>query len=97
MLACLFTVLAFMGFGPSMVTIWMFINTLQLILHTPLMAIPIPSNLHYFLVRYLDVARLQVSYVTNHELFIKYLEPEHLELDYELEREASLLQFCNYK
>ncbi len=37
---------------------WMFINSLSLITHTPLMNTDMPANAHNFLNRYLDLVRL---------------------------------------
>ena len=55
------TVNFFVGIGGRLLPTWMFLNSLQLIVHTPLLATNMPSNLHYFLVRYLDMFRMNVK------------------------------------
>ena len=47
----------------SLLPIWMFVNTLQLIAHTPLINTAMPSNAHYFLMKYLNIVRLNISSV----------------------------------
>ena len=39
----------------------MFVNSLTLIAHTPLLSEGIPSNLSYYLVKILDVLRLNIT------------------------------------
>ena len=43
--------------GP-LLPFWMFLNSLQLIVHVPLIRANIPGNAHYFLLEYLDILRL---------------------------------------
>jgi len=49
-------VLPFASVG-SLLPTWMFINTLQLIAHLPLLNSEMPGNAHYFLSKYLDYVR----------------------------------------
>ena len=44
--------------GGIMAPIWMFINTMNLIVHLPLFKSNMPPNVHYFLLHYLDLFRL---------------------------------------
>lgn len=43
--------------GP-LLPFWMFLNSLQLIVHVPLIRTNIPGNAHYFLLEYLNILRL---------------------------------------
>ena len=45
----------------SLVPLWMFINSLTLIAHAPLLSESLPSNLSYYLVKILDILRLNVT------------------------------------
>ena len=42
----------------SLLPAWMFYNSLQLIAHTPLISTLMPSNAHYFLMKYLNFVRI---------------------------------------
>lgn len=46
------------GLGGSLLPTWMFLNSLQLIVHVPMIDAHLPASLHYFLVNYLSVIRL---------------------------------------
>ena len=48
----------FLGLGNQMLPIWMFVNSLQLIVHAPLLATYVPSNLSTFLMKYLNMLRV---------------------------------------
>lgn len=43
--------------GP-LLPFWMFLNSLQLLVHTPLIKANIPGNAHYFFLDYLNILRL---------------------------------------
>ena len=45
-------------FGGSLIQTWLFINTLQLIAHLPLISQNLPANAHYFLLNFLSLVRL---------------------------------------
>ena len=88
-LISLFLMLGFVGLGHKVLAFWMFVNSIQLVLHVPLLAIPIPANMHYFLAQYLDIARLQVSLLNQYLIknnIITINEPQT----------NSLLAFCGY-
>jgi hypothetical protein len=40
---------------------WMFLNSLQLVAHLPLINTAMPANLHQFLRKYLDFVRLKIE------------------------------------
>ena len=48
-------------FQGSLLTMWVFINSLQLIAHIPLVAISMPANAHYFLLNFLNLVRLNIT------------------------------------
>ena len=50
----------------SLVPLWMFINSLQLILHVPLIDVQMPSNAHYFLKEYLSLIRFNIGPLNKH-------------------------------
>ena len=77
----------------SLLPTWMLINTLQLIAHTPLVNTQMPANAHYFIVKYLNIVRLDFDSVN-----------ESIESGYEMHRFESgehffnrLLFMCGYK
>ena len=47
--------------GGRLLPTWMYINTLQLVVYTPLVTTNMPSNLHYFLNNYLQLFRLNLQ------------------------------------
>ena len=47
-----------LGMGGKLLPTWMFINSLQLMTHIPMIDANVPSDLHYFLANYLSVIRL---------------------------------------
>ena len=49
-----------MTVGP-LLPVWMFINSMQLILHVPLIRTNLPGNAHFFLLDHLNILRLQFS------------------------------------
>ena len=51
-------VVLFMGMGARLLPTWMFLNSMQLIAHTPLLNTYMPSNLHYFLIKFLNLVRI---------------------------------------
>lgn len=54
-LAITFLLAIFQG---SLVTTWIFVNSLQLIAHVPLISARLPPNAHYFLLNFLGLTRL---------------------------------------
>ena len=56
--SALMLIFLFVGLGGRLLPTWMFINSISLIVHTPLLAIDMPANLHYFFLKYLDILRL---------------------------------------
>lgn len=54
--ASILLILPFASLG-SLLPTWMFINSLQIIAHMPLMNSLMPGNAHYFLTKYLDMVR----------------------------------------
>ena len=46
------------GLGGQLLPTWIFLNSLQLITHVPMIDAHLPANLHYFLVNYLTIIRL---------------------------------------
>ena len=46
------------GLGGQLLPTWMFLNSLQLITHVPMIDAHLPATLHYFLVNYLTIIRL---------------------------------------
>jgi len=45
-------------FRGSLVQTWLFINSLQLIAHLPLISSKLPANAHYFLLNFMNMVRL---------------------------------------
>lgn len=97
LLISLFVLLSFLGLGHSMVSAWMFLNSIQLILHVPLLSIPIPANLHYFLVYYLDLARLQVAYLKQLRFYQNHIQPSPTVGQLSPDRNVSTLEYCHYE
>ena len=48
----------FLGVGGRLLPTWMFLNSMQLIVHLPLLPTFMPANLHVFLTHYLSYVRL---------------------------------------
>ena len=57
--------LLFLGLGGRLLPTWMFLNSLQLMVHAPMLATNIPAILHYFLVDYLNLIRLHSKKLSN--------------------------------
>ena len=51
----------FVGMGGRLLPTWMFFNSMQLIAHTPLLDTYMPSNLNYFLIKFLDIVRINAK------------------------------------
>ena len=51
------------GIGGRDLPTWMFLNSLSLVLHTPLLPTNMPSNLHMFLLDYLNLIRMKIESV----------------------------------
>ena len=46
--------------GP-LLPVWMFLNSLQLLVHVPLIRTNLPGNFNYYLLDYLNILRLQTT------------------------------------
>ena len=57
--------LFFVGFGGRLLPTWMFLNSMQLFVHIPLLEIYLPGNLSYFLTNYLGYIRLKSGTITD--------------------------------
>ena len=98
-LACI-SLLFFLGINARILPTWMFLNSIQLIMHTVLLSTSMPSNLHYFLMHYLNLIRMSPP---------SYLEPEMEVLQYETDQNyyelsnkndssySSVIRMCGYK
>ena len=56
-----FVLILFIGLGGRLLPTWMFLNSLQLIVHLPLISSIMPSNLHFFLIKYLNFIRMRAD------------------------------------
>ena len=88
----------FIGFGGRLLPTWMFINSMQLIVHTPLLQTNMPANLHMFLQRYLDLLRLNVEFFSQP---INQGQTEEGILKYEISMDensffSTILNDCGY-
>lgn len=54
--------LILLGIGGRLLPVWMFINSMQLLVHTPLLSMHMPANLHYFLTHYLNYFSLNFEF-----------------------------------
>ena len=63
MMSAIISLIFFIGIGGRLLPTWMFLNSLQLVVHTPLLSTNMPSNLHYFLVKYLNLLRMNVEII----------------------------------
>ena len=54
-----FILILVLSYGP-LLPVWMFINSMQLIAHVPLISTNLPGNSHFFLLDYLNIIRMQV-------------------------------------
>ena len=61
---------AFFSLG-SLLPLWVFVNSMQIITHTPLLNTVMPGNVHYVLKEYLDLVRLNWP-ALNNALFTRY-------------------------
>jgi len=51
------------AFKGSLVSTWLFINTMQLIAHIPMIAGKLPANAHYFFLNFMSLARMSIQSV----------------------------------
>ena len=58
MFAVFLSLLFFLGINARLLPTWMFLNSMQLIVHAVLLSTSMPSNLHYFLWHYLNLIRM---------------------------------------
>ena len=58
MLTILLVLMIFIGLSGRLLPIWMFLNTMQLIVHTPLLATFMPPKINYFLLQLLAKVRV---------------------------------------
>ena len=79
--ACM-SLLFLLGMNARILPTWMFLNSIQLIMHSVLLSTSMPSNLHYFLLHYLNLIRMSPpSYLNKETEVIQY---ENIQVDYEL-------------
>ena len=52
-------------FKGSLVSMWMLVNTLQIVAHLPLVSVSLPANAHYFLINLLAVVRLHFDKISS--------------------------------
>ena len=96
--ACL-SLLFFLGINARILPTWMFLNSIQLIMHSVLLSTSMPSNLHYFLLHYLNLIRMNPPSLN---LEMELLQRESGQVDYELSNKddspyTSILGMCGYK
>lgn len=94
-----FIFILFIGLGGSLLPTWMFLNSLQLIVHLPLVATLMPSNLHMFLLKYLSFMRLKTE-STDRQTEIWQRESGISGFDLVSDQDSlysSLLLACGYK
>ena len=65
--------LCLIGIGGGTLPTWMFINTMSLIVHTPLLIADMPANLRNFLQKYLDIMRLDLNFIKERAIGIDNL------------------------
>ena len=92
-------VMLFAGLSGRLLPTFMFLNSMQLIVHTPLLATYMPGNLHLFFLKYLDMLRLKVGPFDD---ALETSEAEQGIENYELSIDESsfyttLLNDCGYK
>lgn len=58
MVASMAPLVLFVGFGGRLLPTWMFLNSMQLIVHAPLLPVELPANVQYFMSSYLHYIRL---------------------------------------
>ena len=63
-LMALLLIFAFLGAFGTLLPLWMFINTMQLIVHLPLVSKMVPANVSHVLIGYLDIWRMNWTYLT---------------------------------
>ena len=98
LVTCAF-LLIFLGINANLLPTWMFLNSIQLIMHTALLSTSMPSNLHYFLNHYLSILRMNPESL---DLAMEVWLSESGLIDYELSnREGvyfnAVLGMCGYK
>ena len=91
--------LMLVGFGGRLLPTWMFLNSMQLIVHTPLLQTFMPSNLNLFFVDYLNLVRLNSEQIGEQ---IDAWQKDRGQADYELAQGeessySALLNQCGYK
>ena len=91
--------LLLLGVGGRLLPTWMFLNSMQLIVHTPMLATYVPANLHYFLVKYLSIFRLNSKQIND---LVKNWQLENGLFNYQLisDKESKysvFLSICGYK
>ena len=77
----------------SLLPFWMFINSLQIIAHMPLLKSLMPANVHYFLTKFLNWLRLYEP------SFVDYLDDTYHFKTHALNKDVQhvLLEACDYK
>ena len=97
-ISCVFLIV-FLGIGANLLPTWMFVNSMQLIMHTALLKTSMPSNLHYFLIHYLNLLRMNPEQL---DLTMETLLTQSGQFDYELSSQGdayfnAVLNMCGYK
>ena len=70
--------LFFVGAGGRLLSTWMFINSMQLICHLPLLPIYIPANMSFFMLNQLNYFRMWSDYLVGEfSKFEIWAGPEH--------------------
>ena len=95
----LLPMLFLIGLGGQLLPTWMFLNSLQLITHLPMIDAHKPANLHYFLVNYLSLIRLNSQQIGDK---VEAWQKERGTANYELVNDeespySALLNMCGYK
>lgn len=99
MIAACALLLILLGINANLLPTWMFINSMQLIMHTALLTTNMPSNLHFFLFHYLNILRLNPEAL---DLSVEAKLSESGLIDYELSNKEdvffnTVLGMCGYK
>ena len=87
--------------GGILVPIWMFINTIILVVHLPLIKSNMPSNIHYMLIHFLNIFRLNFKFIDDavDKIFVNFDVLSKFIIEYEQKDTAFTdhLTYCNYK
>ena len=95
----LILMLCLVGLGGRLLPTWMFVNSMQLFMHTPLLSADMPANLSYFMNHYLSMLRFKSESIDNSiEAWMKDKGLENYNLATNEDSSFSyLLNDCGYK